>query len=74
MSLGNREHVEAVAIIRNLVAAVGPLMETNPYAAECAQAGEQWLSENHPTSRVYVEALRESHGLTASAPSGQPTS
>lgn len=59
MALGDREHVEAVGIIRNLVLALGPDDELDEYATFCAQAGTQWLEENHPTTAVYVGALND---------------
>lgn len=61
MALGDREHVEAVAIIRNLLLALGPREQLDPYATYCADAGDQWLDENHPSTEVYVGALRDAN-------------
>ena len=62
MALGDRQHVEAVAIIRNLLAALGPREDLDEYAQDCAIAGEVWLRENHPEPDVYVAALKEPLG------------
>lgn len=70
MALDDLQHVEAVAIIRNLVLALGPREALDDYALTCAQAGDQWLSENHPTGAVYVAAIRASD---ASRETGQTT-
>lgn len=59
MALGDREHVEAVAIIRNLLAALGPHDRLDGYARDCANAGAQWLEENHPSTEVYMGALND---------------
>lgn len=71
MALGDREHVEAVAIIRNLLCALGPREELDGYARECATAGDVWLRENHPPAEVYVAALKDSHALTEERPCPQ---
>ncbi len=59
MALEDLRHVEAVAIIRNLIAAMGPLDGLDDYALECLHAGEQWLRENRPSREAYMKALRD---------------
>ncbi len=50
MSLDDRQHVEACAIIRSLVE--GP---PDPYAILTAR---NWLRENHPPPESYMAAVR----------------
>lgn len=57
MALGDLQHVEAAAIIRNLLLALGPPEKLDDYATLCAEAGQQWLKENHPTPAVYIAAI-----------------
>jgi hypothetical protein len=59
MSLGDREHVEAVAIIRQFVETSEAL---NLHDADAVKAGRQWLAENHPTPAVYVAAIKDGWG------------
>lgn len=60
MALDDLQHVEAVAIIRNLVLALGPREALDDYAHDCAIAGDVWLKENHPDPAVYMAALTAS--------------
>lgn len=54
MALNDRQHVEAVAIMRCLLDAVEHV--------DCDRAGKQaatqWLAENHPQPAVYMAAMR----------------
>lgn len=51
MSLDDREHVEAVAIIHRLA--------EDPNDAEARTAGMAWLVENYPSSEVHRSALQQ---------------
>lgn len=56
MSLGDRQHVEAVAIIRSFV----ELFEYEGRGDyDEVKAGKQWLAENHPKPSEYVAAIHE---------------
>lgn len=54
MSLNDRQHLEAVAIMRRMfearIAGVDP---------EAWMAAEVWLAENHPLPAVYMAALQD---------------
>jgi hypothetical protein len=52
MALDDRQHVEAVAIIRRLMQPT--------YDRETMIAAEVWLRENHPEPAVYINALASS--------------
>ena len=51
MSLDDRQHVEAVAIIRRLRESPDPA---------ALLAADHWLRENHPAPEVYIAALKAS--------------
>ena len=54
MALNDRQHVEAVAIMRALLEdPLGPMQQ---------RAAHQWLGENHPEPAVYMAALRDRTG------------
>jgi hypothetical protein len=52
MSLNDRQHVEAVAIIRRMAEA--KRIEGDPEAWAAARG---WLRENHPSTEMYLAAL-----------------
>lgn len=54
MSLNDRQHVEAVAIIRALVQVTPTELKGDAYGAAV-----QWLEENHPSPAAYMNALRD---------------
>ena len=54
MALNDRQHVEAVAIIRALL--------EDPLGPMPLRAAHQWLAENHPEPGVYMAALRDRAG------------
>ena len=60
MSLNDRQHVEAVAIIERLITPF-----PDPIVVEGAK---QWLKENHPEPAAYMAAM------TALSNDGEPTS
>ena len=58
MSLNDRQHVEAVAIMRALIEdPLGPASE-----GTAQRAARQWLAENHPGPAAYMAALRDRGG------------
>jgi hypothetical protein len=56
VALDDRQHVEAVAIMRRLVEGRYEPFGVDP---ETYHAANQWLKENHPEPSVYVAAMRE---------------
>jgi hypothetical protein len=56
MALGDRQHVEAVAIMKELVTL---LAFAGRGDRDEVKAAHQWLAENHPEPAVYAAALRE---------------
>jgi hypothetical protein len=52
MALGDRQHVEAVAILRRLV-------EEDERDEDARLAAKVWLRENHPEPEVYIAAIKE---------------
>lgn len=57
MSLDDRQHVEAVAIVRSLRDLTLGLCD-QPEEVDAVKAADVWLRENHPSPEVYVAALR----------------
>jgi hypothetical protein len=56
MALGDRQHVEAVAIMRALLEA-GAGRDFDPLGPSPYLAAEVWLRENHPEPAVYMAAV-----------------
>jgi hypothetical protein len=54
MALGDRQHVEACAILRRLADAT----ERGAADPEAVSAARLWLMENHPDPATYVAAIR----------------
>lgn len=60
--LEDREHVEAVAIMRRMADARTADLDPAAWVA-----AEQWLRENHPAPEVYMAAVASMAGTTGEA-------
>lgn len=59
MSLNDRQHVEAVAIMQRLLDVASHFGADE----EGQRAATQWLGENHPEPSVYMAAMRAMVGV-----------